>query len=271
MRQEIPGLENLTVANLREWVADLGKCGIRDPNVVQLGLAQGIIGNTLGREFWAKECTSFGNKQPFFAKKSDVRVLHLAHALWCLRESRGFPEFLKKNDKNDFESTYFEAVAAYMFQKQSRDIELVIPSQVRGADFDIKVEGFCAHETLCVEVKARRSIFQTAPMALNFLKKLRTQLPQDEKGAVFCKIAIDEGAIGQEEIISVTRRFLSDTARISFIVYCWDMASIDNAIALAYLAIDRNGEMGPLFGSSGQPVTPRFMIDLGLLNSTNTN
>jgi hypothetical protein len=60
-----------------------------------------------------------------------MRIVHLAHALWCLKESVGFRNSLKKNDWRNFESTYYEAVAAYLFLKESLSVEFVIPSQVR--------------------------------------------------------------------------------------------------------------------------------------------
>lgn len=259
MKQRSPRLENLTPELLKEQVADLLNIGIRERAAIELSLAQSIIINTLGDEFWAKECTSFGNKQEFFAQKPDVRVVHLAHVLWCLKDGLGFREFLEKNNKNDFESTYYEAVAAYMFLKESRSIELVIPSQVRGKDFDIRVVGFKSQEILNVEVKARRKIFRSERQALNFLKSCRSQLPKDQKGAIFCKIAIGEGTIGQNQVISATQEFLAGTNRINFVVYCWDSSPTDNAIALAYCAVDLNGYMRPILGSAFQPVVPEFM------------
>jgi len=82
-----PGLHNLTREIMREQIEDLSKIGLS--HALELGLAQSVIINTLGSEFWAKECTTFGSKQTFFSEKSDVRIIHLAHMLWELRGGVG--------------------------------------------------------------------------------------------------------------------------------------------------------------------------------------
>ncbi len=266
VKHRLPGPENLTAEMLIEQVAELREIGICEQEPIQLALAQSIIINSLGGEFWASECTSFGEKQEFFAQKSNVRVIHLAHVLWCLKGSLGFHDFLKKNDRNNFESTYYEAVVAYLFYKESCSVELVIPSQVRGEDFDLRVKGFGTYVSLNVEVKARRNIFRSQDQALNFLKSHRSQLPRDMNGAIFIKLDIGNGSIDQVSLISVAKRFLKDTSRVKFVVYCWDGSPIENAIALEYCAVDLNGSMGAILGSAFRPVVPQFMIDAAIMN-----
>ncbi|HEY9699374.1 MAG TPA: hypothetical protein V6D10_19100 [Trichocoleus sp.] len=264
MNLRSPGFENLKPEILKECVAELHNINIHDQEIIQLVLAQTIIVNTLGGDFWAKECTSFGDRQAFFAQKSDVRVIHLANTLWYLKDCLGFREFVAKNDNNSFEATYYEAVAAYWFLRESHSIQLVIPSQVRGQDFDIKVAGFKAREDLNVEVKARKNIFRTESQALDFLKSHRTQLPRDQKGIIFCKIETGQGTIDQNQLISATQKFLRDTNRVKFAVYCWDSLASDNAIAIACFSVNSDGLMEPIFSEALQPLVPAFMSAAGL-------
>lgn len=159
MKQRQPGPENLMPEILEEEVSELYGLGIRDPEAIRLALTQSIVINSLGGQFWAKECTTIGGKQEFFIQEHDIRVVHLAHVLWCPKESVGFRNFLKKNNRRDFESTYYEAAAAYLFLKEYCLVEFVIPSQVRGEDFDLRIQGFRDQASLNVEVKARRNTF----------------------------------------------------------------------------------------------------------------
>lgn len=199
MKQRRPGLDQLTVEVLQETVDDLLRLGISIGSW-ELALAQTIILNTLGGDFWAKECTTFGEKQEFFAQKSEVRVIQLANALWNLKACSGFRDFLTKNDTSSFESTYYESVIAHLFLKESRSVEFIIPSKKRGDDFDIAVTGFKASKDYNVEVKARRKSFDTEQQATNFLKSCRTQLPPNQSGIIFCKLAINGSAISQEAL-----------------------------------------------------------------------
>jgi len=220
MKQRQPGPENLIPEILEEEVSELYGLGIRDPEAIRFALAQSIVINSLGGQFWAKGCTSLGRKQEFFIQKPDTRVIHLVHVLWCLKESVGFRNFLKKNDRRNFESTYYEAVAAYLFLKESRLVEFAIPSQVRGEDFDLRIKGFRDHASLNVEVKARGNTFRSDKKALDFLHRHRTQLPRDMNGAIFSKIYTGSESIDQASLVSATKRFLNDTSHIKFSVYC---------------------------------------------------
>ena len=261
MKQRQPGPENLTLEILREEISELYELGIRDSEAIQLALAHNIIINSLGSQFWAKECTSFGSKQNFFIQKSDVRAIHLAHVLWCLKGSVGFHDFLKKNNQSDFESTYYEAVAAYLFLKHSSSVELVIPSQVRGEDFDLRIQAFRDYAIFNVEVKARRNSFKSEKQVLDFLKRHRSQLPRDGNGAIFCKIDTGNESIDQASLEAVTKRFLNDTHRVKFVVYCWDATPAQNAIALGYRAVGLDGDIGPIFNSTIRPIVPQYIID----------
>lgn len=260
----VPGLENLNADVLRETVGDLRNLGLAEPSEVEFALAQTIIINSLGGEFWAKECTSCGEKQAFFGHKHDVRVVHLAHMLWCIKDSHGFRDFLSKNDRNRFESTYYECTAAHWFLKSSASIQFVVPRGERGADFDIVVNGFSMGLDLNVEVKARSASFSTEKQVRNYLGSHRSQLPANGGGVIFCKLERPELGIGQQALVEETRTFILGTSRIVFVVYCWDAASQANAIALQYLAVDSFGRMGSIFPAATKATIPEFMRAAGL-------
>jgi hypothetical protein len=261
MQSRTPGIHNLCPEIFHEQIEDLRKIGIDLYSGLELALAQSVIINTLGGYFWAKECTTFGHRQDFFANKSDVRIIHLAHMLWSLKDQEGFAEFLRNKDTNNFESTYYELTAAYWFLKSSKSVRLVVESGVKGADFDIEVKEFFLYNSLNVEVKAKQIDFTTEQQFINKFKKTRSQLPQDGNGVIFCKVNLS-GLLTQKELIQAAQIFLKSTKRIAFIVYCWDSWNlIQEGIALAYIAVNREGEMHSIFGESSTPVRPAFLVE----------
>ncbi|MBE9256121.1 hypothetical protein [Dolichospermum sp. LEGE 00246] len=100
MQPRTPRIHNLCPEIFHEQIEDLRKIGIDLSSGLELALAQSVIVNTLGGDFWAKECTTFGRRQDFFANKGDVRIIHLAHMLWSLKDQEGFAEFLKNKDRS---------------------------------------------------------------------------------------------------------------------------------------------------------------------------
>lgn len=247
MKTRQPGLHQLNREMIEETIYDLKNIGLSTESVIELCLAQTIIINTLGGDFWAKECTTFGLKQNFFQEKADTKQVHLAGMLWNLKNCYGFKDFLKKNNNNDFESTYYECLAAHWFLRESRDVGFVIPNKKRGADFDLKVTSFNGYDCLNVEVKARREHFCTEKNALNFLNKTRTQLPSNGSGAVLCKIKLSNDGITQEQLVNATTNFILNTNRVDLVIYCWDEADAQNALMYKYFSIDRSGKIERLF------------------------
>lgn len=256
-----PGIHNLSPEIFYEQIEDLRRIGLSSPEVLSLALAQSVIINTLGGDFWAKECTTFGKKQDFFASKGNVRIIHLAHMLWSLKNQEGFTEFVHNKYKDDFEGTYYEVTAAHWFSKNSKSIRFVVESGVKGSDFDIEVRDFSIYGSLNVEVKAKQTDFSTEKQIINKFKKTRSQLPRDGNGVIFCKINLSQ-SISQEELIQAAQRFLRSTNRISFIIYCWDEWNlIDEGIALAYKAVNQDGEMHSFFGETSMLVKPSFFVE----------
>jgi hypothetical protein len=151
--------------------------------------------------------------------------------------------------------------AAYWFLKSSKSVRLVVESGVKGADFDIEVKEFFLYNSLNVEVKAKQIDFTTEQQIINKFKKARSQLPQDGNGVIFCKVNLS-GLLTQKELIQAAQIFLKSTKRIAFIVYCWDSWNlIQEGIALAYIAVNREGEMHSIFGESSTPVRPAFLVE----------
>ena len=216
--------------------------------------------NTLGDEFWAKECTSFRKPQNFFEEKNGVRTVYLAHMLWSLKNSPGFADFLNKNDLLNFESIFYELTAASWFLEESEGIKFVMPIGVKGRDFDILAKGYHGPNALNVEVKSKRRSFSSKKQLRNYLSAYRKQLPANEKGAIFCKILIDESSISQSAVISETQHFLQSTERVSFVTYCWDATHSDSAVALSTFSVGAFGLAYPfLCQSEAVLLTPSYM------------
>ncbi|MEA5512799.1 hypothetical protein [Nodularia sp. UHCC 0506] len=260
------GIHNLTPEILRKEVDEMNQIGITFESGLELALASYIIINTLGGDFWAKECTTFGKKQDFFKTKGDARIIHLAHMLWCLRNYSGFQEFSERNKKGDFESAYYEVTAAHFFSEVANSIRFIIPSGVKGSDFDIEVSKFLSYNSLYVEIKARQQPFANESQINDLFNKARRQLPKDGHGVIFCKIKISaqlKQQLTQDDFIRAAKNCLKTSKRISFIVYCWDHWDlIEEGIALAYLAINEYGDMGNIFAGSPNPLRLSFIADI---------
>lgn len=67
MQAKTSGIHNLRPEIFYEVIEDLREIGIDLSSGLELALAQTVIVNTLGGDFWVKECTTFGEKQDFFA------------------------------------------------------------------------------------------------------------------------------------------------------------------------------------------------------------
>lgn len=260
-----PGLNHLNLATLKETVSELRALSIPD-NALQLPLAQTIIINSLGKEFWSRECATLGNKQDFFTDKPDVKIIHIAHMLWNLKKSKGFEEFLSKNNLLEFESIYYEIIAANWFYLNSESIEFVIPKMVKGQDFDLSVKKFKNQSDLNVEVKAKRKSFVSIKQLKSYLSKYRRQLPSIGNGVIFLKIKIDDLTISQNDVVETSCKFLKSTTRIKFIVYCWDDSNSESIIAIKYFAVKKNGLITPpVFGVNTNHIAPSFLKECGLI------
>ncbi|MFM5975493.1 MAG: hypothetical protein ACKPCG_22480 [Dolichospermum sp.] len=261
MKEREPGIHNLTPEIIWEQIEDLEKIGITLESGLELGLAHSVIINTLGGDFYIKECTSYGDKQKFFRNKADTRIIHLAHMLWCLRIYSGFQEFLERNRKVDFESAYYEVTAAHWFSRVAESICFVIPTGVKGSDFDIKVNKFLSYDFLYVEVKARQQAFTNKNQIQDLFNKARKQLPENGNGVIFCKLELSE-KLKQEDFIHAAQSCLKTSNRISFIVFCWDAWTfLEEAICLKYFASDKDGEMHNIFGENTNLLNPAFLVE----------
>lgn len=253
------GLHNLTCEEIREVASELEAIGVLDDSLIY-ALASFVIINTLGFEFFAKECTTFRKPQNFFEEKNGVKTIYLAHMLWSLKNSSGFANSLNKNDLLNFESVFYELTAASWFLKESESIEFVMPIGVKGRDFDILAKGYHGPNSLNVEVKSKRRSFSSGKQLRNYLSEYRKQLPANEKGAIFCKILIDESSISESAMISETQHFLQNTERVSFVTYCWDATHSDSAVILSTFSVGSFGLAYPfLCQSEALVITPSFM------------
>ena len=245
MTPSLPGLHNLNIEALNDSMNDM--TGIVAKADIQFGLAQEIIGNALGPNFWQRECTTFGKKQPFMASKSAVVMMHLAHMLWSLKDAPGFEDFLKRADMKKIEGAYYELYVATMFTDTGSKVEFNKPKLQKGADFDLLVSNFRNFETLNVEVKARNQVFPDQSHAINKLGMARRQLPPQEAGAIVMKIKASDRSMSNEELDAAIVRFLGNTDRVKFVTYIYDRSKFENSLWLTRRTLDKNGPIDDIY------------------------
>jgi len=196
MQREL-GIHQLNLDIMAEAVEDISKLFQSEPKDILevnliIGLSNTIIINTFGKEFWAKECTTFGKLQDFFKSKSSVRIVHLADMLWRLKGCGGFQEFIERNKQRhkevDIQPAYYEAYAACCFLGRSKSVAFNKPINEPQSDFDIIVKDFDGIAKLNVEVKGFQVPITSKSNLKNRLNAAKGQWPHNQKGAIFCKL-----------------------------------------------------------------------------------
>ncbi|MEL6064159.1 MULTISPECIES: hypothetical protein [unclassified Methylobacterium] len=251
-------MHNLTPAVMWETMQDLTRLGFA--HAVEIGLAHTVIINSLGGDFWANECTSFGDKQPLFAKKSDVIAIHLAHMIWKLKSAAGFESFIKRAKLKDFEGAYYELYTANLFAKVADHVDFVVPTNARGSDFDLKVYGFLEKPILNVEVKARNKTLKSPKRVIDFLKDAKSQLAKGEPGSIVFKVQIGPDSISQAELNETIARFIKSTSRVDFVTYVWDASKFQNSLWMSHQTVDGNGVTKNVFAKDSL-IVPSFFVD----------
>jgi hypothetical protein len=111
-------------------------------------------------------------------------VIQLAELLTCLEPVPNFDAKLQDLRKKGLEETFYELRVAHELHEKGYLVKFVVPSGVRGQDFDL--EARLEQESLAVEVKCLTDEPDySAKMLYNRLKKASGQLPQTGGGIIF--------------------------------------------------------------------------------------
>lgn len=112
------------------------------------------------------------------------RVIRLAEYLTRLVHVPNFDSKVEDLRRKDLEETFYELRVAHSLQKWKRLVKFVVPSKVKGHDFDMEAQ--FDKEPLAVEVKCLTDEPEyTAKLLYNRLKKAAGQLPPQGRGVIF--------------------------------------------------------------------------------------
>ena len=266
-------LKTLTVESLREQAAQLPPTLAHIP---EHALAMLIVMRALGRDFYDREISKTANSSSdFFQRRTSILTIHIADLIWRLRDKDGFSTLLKKNGDRSFESTYFELVAAELVDSSSTSIDFVIPSGIKGQDFDLRASGFLGYNQCCIEIKSRRIAFKSKRALRYFLNDARSQLPRGGTGILICKIPQEGHYTSATQVISDIATWMrTSTTRIKRVVLCWDVFQNEPlAVAFASTVIGPLGESNELFGAHSYQELGEisYLSDVGMTHKVESN
>lgn len=198
-----------------------------------------ILMKTLG-EKWADRYVSPtpGRSDSGFLKRglsSDIerltymdRIMMLAEFLDVLSELKNFESKVKDLRTKSLEETFFEMEVAYSLKSRGFAVEFVVPSRIKGQDYDLAVQ--IGEQRLAVEVKCRTSDSRFDENSLkNPLKRAaRLQLPKEGSNVIYFKIparwTLETSFIAAAD--TVLNHFLKDYSRINMVVLWWEEWSL---------------------------------------------
>jgi hypothetical protein len=199
-----------------------------DEMMIQWGVANEVIINVFGRACWG---TRFAGtrRDPYFAEGRDGsldayihqrRVLGLANDLLVCQYFDGFAEQREEMSKQSLIGVYHELRVARMLHDSGRTVAFVVPSRVKEADFDLRVDG-----VLATEVKAKEDQTPYKPSSLeSTLGNARSQLPSAGPGLIVLRIpdawAVDPNFVAEAD--DVFQGVIRGSRRINAILVLWD-------------------------------------------------
>ena len=148
------------------------------------------------------------------------RVLGLAHDLLICQHFDGFAAQRQEMSKQSIMAVHHELRVARMLHDSGHTVAFVIPSGVKGADYDLVVD-----DVLATEAKAKEGTTVYSKSSLkNTLSTARRQLPQQGPGLVVLRIpdAWGKDRAFVEEAEKVFDGVLRSSSRINAILVLWD-------------------------------------------------
>lgn len=212
-----------------------------------------IIEQTLGLDWYRKNCALEGRRVPPFDQSMEKEVLaldyylnfvRLGHMLFLLRDTAGFEQLLADLSRRELEPVFFELYAAALLVQNGYPIQFIRPTGVKGEDYDLRanVDG----QLVAVEVKARRAgPIKHSGSLKNALKKAKEQLPRTSPGVICIAItteydAEEEGRHVEEDIEAILYEFLSKTERVNGVFVFWHRWAGDPLLCMTIVKEYRN-------------------------------
>jgi hypothetical protein len=262
-----PGIEKLNERYLSKTL--IGIIGNNIYESLDFPIGSEIILQSLGLDFWAKECTTFGNPQTWF-KNGDfgtTRIIQLAVLIWNLRNCDNFDHMLEKCRRDqDFEKVFYELYAANMIQKLADSVEFNIETGIKGQDYDLIAYNLFGIERINIEVKSKDQPFKSIKSLENYFKKYKQQLNRDQPGAIICNVV----GIGftLDQLAESLKKLMKKSSRIKFISILVELKGDDfgpkgnktKVLTYGGFFINKDGQMNVQF-QAGFSSTPSYMLD----------
>jgi hypothetical protein len=206
-----------------------------DKNRLTFTLAVTVICHFFGKDWYYKHVfqDAENSKPPGFMRidytpgfegeRKTSRVLDFAETLFNLQNIEGFDDRVEQMHTAEVEAAFAEFDFARFLYIHDIEFKFVIPSGVKGQDYDFGVE-YADGRDACADAKCRlEGTEMRAETVRNSLNKARqNNLPPDKPGIVFVKVP--QTWLEQNEvrlgIYAVVRDFLRNTERVvSVVIY----------------------------------------------------
>ncbi len=199
-----------------------------DETMIQWGVANEVIINVFGRACWGTRLAGT-RRDPYFVDGSDGsldayvhqnRVLRLANDLLVCQYFAGFAEQREEMSRQSLMGVYHELRVARMLHDSGHNAAFVVPSCVKGADYDLRVD-----DVLATEVKAKEDHTPYTRSSLkSTLGTAQAQLPSNGPGLIALRIpdawAVDPNFVAEAD--EVFQGVIRGSGRINAILVLWD-------------------------------------------------
>ncbi|WP_315134646.1 hypothetical protein [Achromobacter marplatensis] len=197
-----------------------------------------------------------------------ARVVDLAETIINLQGTPGLEDVISEMKLGHIEDRFAELEVCKILTMAGSRVNFVAPTGARGSSYDLEIETSAGK--VCADVKCRiesnlevnRDLNPNA--ILNTLKAARTQLPQDQMGALFLKLPqswAPDGDITQltPRLEKVAREFLRTTKRVVAIVMYFNMVLQKDGGLGVFTEYQQVLNVRHRFGTNEIPVLPQTL------------
>ena len=106
--------------------------------------------------------------------------------MFDLRNCKNFQVLCKRFERRNTRQTFIEATIAHSVFKDSRSVEIIEETGVRGEDFDFRT--ICGKQVINIEVTEKSNLQPSVNTIKNTLRKKRDQFPKNEPAILYIVI-----------------------------------------------------------------------------------
>jgi hypothetical protein len=215
---------------------------------IVFNLACYCLEQKFGNEWVDRHILASDNQSPFFSGLDEptgdrrfyiARVIDLAEMIFNLRTVPEVEGVLEELLRHNIEDRFAELEVGKMLKLAGVDFKYVAPGGPRGTSYDLLISTHAGE--VCAEVKCKiesnTKLSDTA--ILNTLKGARSQLPEDQMGAVFLKCPQTWAPDGNIESVvpaleHAAQRFMRGTSRVVSVVMYFNIVSFDDNLSIGF-------------------------------------